>query len=100
MRSALRWQGGAADAPPEIAGTDFKFFTNEERVFVEAAIEPLIPSDPVGPGALESGVAIFLDRQLFGPFDRGDHFFLGGPWPQGTPQPASQRRFRPSHLFR
>ena len=100
IRGAMPWQEGAADAPPEIAGTDFKFFTNEERVFIEAAIERLIPSDPVGPGALESGVAIFLDRQLFGPFGRGDHFFLGGPWPKGTPQQGYQSRFSPSQLYR
>jgi gluconate 2-dehydrogenase gamma chain len=49
---------------------------------------------------LESGVAIFLDRQLFGPFGRGDHFFLGGPWPKGTPQQGYQSRYSPSQLYR
>jgi gluconate 2-dehydrogenase gamma chain len=94
------WEEGAADVPPEITGTDFKFFTNEERAFIEAAIERLIPGDPVGPGALESGVVIFLDRQLFGPYGHGDHFFLGGPWPKGTPQQGYQSRFSPAQLYR
>jgi len=100
VRGTVPWEEGAADAPREVAGIDFKFFTNEERVFIEAAIERLIPSDPVGPGALESGVAIFLDRQLFGPYGRGDHFFLGGPWTKGTPQQGYQSRFSPSQLYR
>jgi gluconate 2-dehydrogenase gamma chain len=100
VRGTVPWEEGAADAPPEIAGTDFKFFTNTERAFIEAAIERLIPGDPVGPGALESGVAIFLDRQLFGPYGRGDHFFLGGPWPKGTPQQGYQSRFSPAQLYR
>jgi len=100
VRGAIPWEEGTADAPPAIEGSDFKFFTNDERAFIEAAIERLIPGDPVGPGALESGVAIFLDRQLFGPFGRGDHFFLGGPWSKGTPQQGYQSRYAPSQLYR
>jgi gluconate 2-dehydrogenase gamma chain len=100
IRGTVPWEEGAADAPPEIAGAEFNFFTNAERSFIEAAVERLIPNDPVGPGALESGVAIFLDRQLSGPFGRGDHFFLGGPWPKGTPQQGYQSRLSPSKLYR
>jgi gluconate 2-dehydrogenase gamma chain len=100
VRGAMPWEEGTADAPPAIEGSDFKFFTDEERAFVEAAIERLIPGDAVGPGALESGVAIFLDRQLFGPFGRGDHFLLGGPWSKGTPQQGYQSRYPPSQLYR
>jgi hypothetical protein len=41
IRGAIPWEEGAADAPPEIAGSDFKYFTNEGRAFIEAAIERL-----------------------------------------------------------
>ena len=94
------WQEGAADAPPGATGTDFVFFTPAERAFIEAAVDRLIPSDPVGPGAVEAGVPFFLDRQLAGPFGRGDHYFLGGPWPKGAPEQGYQSRFSPAQLYR
>jgi gluconate 2-dehydrogenase gamma chain len=97
---AVPWQEGTADAPPGVTGTDFIFFTATERAFIEAAVERLIPSDPVGPGAVESGVPFFLDRQLAGPFGRGDHYYLGGPWPKGAPEQGYQSRFSPAQLYR
>ena len=94
------WQEGTADAPPGVTGTDFVFFTAIERAFIEAAVDRLIPSDAVGPGAVEAGVPFFLDRQLAGPFGRGDHYFLGGPWPKGAPEQGYQSRFSPAQLYR
>jgi gluconate 2-dehydrogenase gamma chain len=98
---SVPWQEGAADSPPEAAsGGDFKFFTATERTFVEAAVDRLIPSDSVGPGALEANVPFFLDRQLAGAFGRGAHYYLGGPWKQGTPEQGYQMRFSPAQLYR
>ena len=42
----------------------------------------------------------FLDRQLAGKFGQGDHIFLGGPWPKGTPEQGYQTRFSPAQLYR
>jgi gluconate 2-dehydrogenase gamma chain len=97
---AVPWQEGAADAPPGATGTDFVFFTPGERAFIEAVVARLIPNDPVGPGAVEAGVPFFLDRQLAGPFGRGDHYYLGGPWPKGVPEQGYQSRFSPAQLYR
>jgi gluconate 2-dehydrogenase gamma chain len=97
---AVPWQEGTADAPPGATGTDFVFFTPAERAFIEAAVARLIPSDPVGPGALEAGVPFFLDRQLAGQFGQGEHYYLGGPWPKGTPEQGYQSRFSPAQLYR
>jgi gluconate 2-dehydrogenase gamma chain len=44
--------------------SDYVFFNSQEAVFVEAAVDTLLPPDQLGPGALELGVAIFIDRQL------------------------------------
>jgi gluconate 2-dehydrogenase gamma chain len=100
FRGDVPWQEGAADAPPGAVGTDFKFFTSAERLFVEAAVDRLIPPSPVGPSATEANVPFFLDRQLAGPFGRGDHYFLGGPWKKGTPEQGYQLRFTPAQLYR
>jgi gluconate 2-dehydrogenase gamma chain len=100
FRGAVPWQEGTADAPPGVAGSEYVFFTPQEVAFIEAAVGRLIPNDPVGPGAVEANVPFFLDRQLAGKFGRGDHYYLGGPWPKGTPEQGYQTRFSPSQLYR
>src|SRR6202012_5280128 len=47
-----------------------------------------------------AGVPVFIDRQLAGLFGRGDHYYLGGPWPKGTPEQGYQSRFTPAQFYR
>jgi len=54
-------QGATAAYSPQ-------YFSSEEWDFVNAACARLIPADESGPGAVESGVPEFIDRQLEGPF--------------------------------
>src|ERR1700691_6372683 len=100
FRGSVPWAEGTADAPPEASGSGYVYFTPAEAAFIEAAVGRLIPDDPVGPGAVEANVPFFLDRQLAGPFGRGDHYYLGGPWPKGTPEQGYQSRFSPAQLYR
>jgi gluconate 2-dehydrogenase gamma chain len=100
IRGEVPWVEGSADSPPELTGSEFIFFKPAEVAFIEALVERLIPADPAGPGAVQAGVPFFIDRQLSGPFGRGDHFFLGGPWPKGTPEQGYQSRFNPAQLYR
>ena len=97
---SVPWAEGAADAPPEAVPGEFKFFTSDERSFIEAVVDRLIPPDEVGPGGTEANVPFFLDRQLAGAFGRGDHFYLAGPWKEGTPEQGYQMRFSPAQLYR
>jgi gluconate 2-dehydrogenase gamma chain len=100
FRGAVPWQEGTADAPPAASGSGYVFFTADEVAFIEAAVGRLIPNDSVGPGAVEANVPFFLDRQLAGKFGQGDHYYLGGPWPKGTPEQGYQTRFNPAQLYR
>ena len=100
FRGSVPWAEGTADAPPEASGSGYLYFTPQEAAFIEAAVGRLIPNDPVGPGGVEANVPFFLDRQLAGPFGRGDHYFLGGPWPKGTPEQGYQSRYNPAQLYR
>jgi len=100
IRGALPWVEGTADAPPAVAGAEFIFFSADERAFIEAAVGRLIPNDEIGPGAVEAGVPFFLDRQLAGPFGRGDFYFLACPWKKGVPEQGYQSRFSPAQLYR
>jgi gluconate 2-dehydrogenase gamma chain len=100
IKDAMPWREGAADVPPMASGTDYRFFTAAEQAFIEPAIDRLIPPDEIGPSASQCNVHVFLDRQLSGPFGRGDHYYLGGPWPKGVPEQGYQSRLSPAQLYR
>ena len=90
-------QADRPQAADPLAG--YLFFSPDEAAFVEAAVSRLIPKDALGPGALEAGVAVFIDRQLFGPYGQGDHFYLQGPFPNGEPSQGWQMR-KPADVYR
>lgn len=83
---------------PEREG--WTFFTPAEAAFVEAAIDHLIPSDELGPGAREAGVAVFIDRQLAGAFGTGAKWYMEGPWGESIPEQGYQRPLTPQRLYR
>ncbi|MFL6577536.1 MAG: gluconate 2-dehydrogenase subunit 3 family protein [Povalibacter sp.] len=92
-------------APTPAAGADeatptYEFFNGDEAAFIETAVDTLIPADDVGPGALELGVAIFIDRQMNSGYGRGDRLYLQGPFMEGTPEQGYQLRMTPSELIR
>ncbi|MEI9887121.1 MAG: gluconate 2-dehydrogenase subunit 3 family protein [Rhizomicrobium sp.] len=100
IQGTMPWREGTADAPPASTGTDYRFFNAFEQAFVLPAIDRLIPPDATGPSATQANVHIFLDHQLAGPYGRGDHFYLGGPWPSGTPEQGYQSRLTPAQFYR
>jgi gluconate 2-dehydrogenase gamma chain len=83
------------DVPPA-----YEFLNGDEAAFIETAVDTLIPADEVGPGALELGVAVFIDRQLNSGYGRGDRLYLQGPFIEGTPEQGYQLRMTPSELIR
>lgn len=88
-----------ADPADELAPV-YQFLNGDEAAFVETAVDTLIPADDVGPGALELGVAVFIDRQLSSGYGRGDRMYLQGPFIEGTPEQGYQLRMTPSELIR
>jgi gluconate 2-dehydrogenase gamma chain len=73
----------------------FRFFTPLEAAVVVALVDTLIPKDDVGPGGVEVGVPIFIDRELAGAYGRGARMYLDGPFGQGTPQQSTSCRCHP-----
>jgi gluconate 2-dehydrogenase gamma chain len=101
LRGGMAWREGAADAPtPAAAGQAYIFFTPAEAAFIEAVTARLIPTDALGPGAREAGVAIFIDRQLAGEFGRGGRWYMQGPWGPGEPTQGYQTRLTPAGVYR
>lgn len=86
----------AADEPVPA----YEFLNADEAAFVEAMIDTFIPAGDEGPGALELGVAVFIDRQLNSGYGRGDRMYLQGPFIEGTPEQGYQLRMTPSELVR
>jgi gluconate 2-dehydrogenase gamma chain len=78
----------------------FRFFTPLEAAVLVALVDTLIPKDDVGPGGVEVGVPIFIDRELVGAYGRGARMYLDGPFGQGTPQQGYQLPLPPADLYR
>ena len=87
-------QAGAANA----AGP--AFLSDEEKHFLEAATERLIPGDANGPGATQAGVTRFIDLQLNGPYGLAQTWYMRGPWQEGTEQQGYQSKMTPAQLYR
>ena len=90
-------QAAAASGPAPHA---YRFFNEVEAKFIQAAVDTLIPHDEVGPGALEVGVADFLDGQLAGAFGQGARMYLEGPFAEGAPTQGYQLPLTPAELYR
>jgi gluconate 2-dehydrogenase gamma chain len=78
----------------------YRFFTPAEAAIVVALVDTLIPKDEVGPGGVEAGVPIFIDRELAGAYGRGARMYLDGPFRQGTPQQGYQLPLPFADLYR
>ncbi len=93
----------AAKAPLKPLGSEpeaYQFFTAPEAAFVEAAVERLIPTDELGPGARQAGVAYFIDQQLCGQFGSGARMYKQGPWGAGAPTQGYQLPLTPREVYR
>ena len=75
-------------------------FTPEEGAAVEAIVDRLIPPDPDAAGGKEAGCAVFIDRQLAGPYGSSQRLYMAGPFMQGTPQQGYQSPLTPAMQYR
>lgn len=78
----------------------FAFLSRDEAAFLDAALDRLIPSDALGPGAREANVLGFLDLQLAGAYGRADRWYMQGPWAKGTHEQGFQLRLTPAEIYR
>lgn len=62
-----------------------RFFSQAQALIVTAAASCIFPSDEAGPGAREAGVAVYIDRQLAGPWGRDRHRYTQEPFEENAP---------------
>jgi gluconate 2-dehydrogenase gamma chain len=78
-----------------------RFFTQAEANVVAAAASRIFPNDDTGPGAKEAGVAIFIDRQLAGPWGRDRFRYTQAPFDENaTADFGYQGKATPQQIYR
>jgi len=81
-------------------GASYLYLVEPEIRFLEAAVEHLIPTDELGPGARDAGVVVYIDRALSSTWGVHGRQYRSGPWLEGTPQQGYQSRFTPQEVYR
>jgi gluconate 2-dehydrogenase gamma chain len=76
----LPWHPEAGNPPVPVRLGPWLFFTLDEAAAVEALADRIIPSDPQTPGGKDCGCAVYLDRQLAGPYGHGEGDYNRGPF--------------------
>ncbi|MFI4950917.1 MAG: gluconate 2-dehydrogenase subunit 3 family protein [Caulobacterales bacterium] len=100
-RTGMVWQANESAYPTAVdLSARYVFFSADEAAFIEAACARLIPSDATGPGAIEAGVPLFLDRQLAGDYGKGTRLYMQGPFGKSTGTQGYQSKFPPAGLHR
>jgi gluconate 2-dehydrogenase gamma chain len=87
----------AQDKPVRIP---LRFFTETEALIVSAAVARIFPSDDSGPGAREAGVAIYIDRQLAGPYGRDRYRYTQPPFVDAAPEFGYEGKATPREVYR
>ena len=77
-----------------------RFFSQEEALVVAAATSRIFPSDDSGPGAREAGVAVYIDRQLAGPYGRDRFRYTQLPFEDAPPEFGYQGQATPREVYR
>jgi gluconate 2-dehydrogenase gamma chain len=78
----------------------YGYLSPQEVRFLDAAVERLIPTDELGPGAKAAGVSCYIDRQLCSMWGMHGRNYRSGPWLEGTPEQGFQSRLIPQEIYR
>jgi gluconate 2-dehydrogenase gamma chain len=96
----LPWAPNAGNPPTPAKPGPWLFFTGPEGRAMEAIADRIIPPDPQTPGGKDAGCAVFLDRQLAGPYGRQDGLYVAPPFHAGTPNQGPQSEAGPAQKYR
>jgi gluconate 2-dehydrogenase gamma chain len=96
----MPWMPNAGNPPPRIKMGPWEFFTGEEGRAMEALADRIIPPDPETPGGKDSGCAVFVDRQLAGPYGKQEGLYVRPPFQAGTKSQGHQSEKGPAQEYR
>lgn len=93
------WRPYAGEPPKGVDPAGWRFFTPEEAAATEALVDRLIPPDDTA-GGKEAGCAVFIDRQLAGPYGSAASQYMRPPFAEGTKQQGIQSPVTPAARYR
>jgi gluconate 2-dehydrogenase gamma chain len=96
----LPWMPNAGTPPVPVRPGPWHYFTSDEARAVEALADRIIPPDPQTPGGKDSGCAVFIDRQLAGPYGTSEGQYNQPPFMNGTRQQGPQSSKGPAAIYR
>jgi gluconate 2-dehydrogenase gamma chain len=96
----LPWTPNAGNPPNAALPGPWAFFTGDEGRAIEALADCIIPPDPQTPGGKDSGSAVFIDRQLAGPYGRQDGLYVRPPFMKGARNQGHQSEKGPAQEYR
>ena len=85
VTGGLPWSPNEVYPPPAANPGPFLFFTADEAAAIEAIADRLIPADDLGPGGKDAGCAVFIDRQLAGPYGGHEWRYMEAPFASDGP---------------
>lgn len=100
LHDALPWMPEQTEPPKPVAAGSWRFFTADEAATVEALVDRLIPPDPEFPGGKDAGCAVYIDRQLAGPYGVSEGLYTTGPFHAGTKEQGPQSPSLPGDHYR
>jgi gluconate 2-dehydrogenase gamma chain len=100
ISGGLPWTPNAGSPPPPAKPGPWHYFTSDEARAIEALADRIIPPDPQTPGGKDSGCAVFIDRQLAGPYGRAEGHYNQPPFMPGTKQQGWQSANGPAAAYR
>jgi gluconate 2-dehydrogenase gamma chain len=96
----LPWEPNAGNPPLPAKPGPWVYFSGAEGRAMEAIADRIIPPDPQTPGGKDAGCAVFVDRQLAGPYGRRDGLYVQPPFRQGGKNQGSQSEAGPAEQYR
>ena len=96
----LPWSPNAGNPPVPFQPGPWHYFTGPEGRAVEAIADRIIPPDNETPGGKDAGCAVFVDRQLAGPYGRREGHYNRPPFMNGTKQQGEQGEAGPAQQYR
>jgi gluconate 2-dehydrogenase gamma chain len=100
VAGSLPWAPNASSPPVPAKQGPWLFFTAAEGATAEAIADRIIPPDPQTPGGKDAGCAVFIDRQLAGPYGRAEGLYDKGPFIKGSKTQGFQLDATPADIYR
>jgi gluconate 2-dehydrogenase gamma chain len=100
IEGGMPWTPDRSAPPRPVKPNGWRYFTDDEAAAVEALVDRLIPADAETPGGKDCGCAVFIDRQLAGPYGSAEALYMKGPFRDGTPQQGQQSAAPPAAHYR